>query len=191
MINLDRRPDRLDAFARAWPYSREGLTRVAAVDGRALGPADVGRLRLFKADKRGSLEYPVGHVGAALSHLAVWRAVVAAGEAHVARALVFEDDCRFSVDDFAAAWAAPSFLRCSSRRRSWARARCRVSNASMASFKVCVAACAARAEASLASSTGCCAAATSAATTSGGMNRIRASAVRLPGAVLACGSLVR
>ena len=43
----------LDAFVRAWPYSRDGLTRVAAVDGRALGPADVGRLRLFKADKRG------------------------------------------------------------------------------------------------------------------------------------------
>jgi len=92
--------------------------------------------------------------------------------------------------EIAAAWAAPSFLRCSSRRRSWARARCRVSNASMASFNNSVAACAARAEASLASSTGCCAAAASAAATSGGMNRIRATAGRQPGAVLwACGSL--
>ena len=93
--------------------------------------------------------------------------------------------------EIAAAWAAPSFLRCSNLLRSWARARCRVSNASMASFKVCVSACAARAEASLASFTGGCAAAASAATTSGGMNRIRAIVFGCPGPFWACGSLRR
>ena len=49
--------------------------------------------------------------------------------------------------------------------------------------------CAARAEASLASSTGCCAAAASAAATSGGMNRIRAIVFGCPGPFWACGSL--
>ena len=77
-----------------------------AVDGRALGPGDAARLRVFKANKRGGFEYPAGHVGAALSHLEAWRAVAAAAP-RVERALVLEDDCRFAVDDFATAWAAP------------------------------------------------------------------------------------
>ena len=108
-----------------------------------------------------------------VSRVTPWRVVVAAAYA--------AGQMPLSRDEIAAAWAAPSFLRCSNLLRSWARARCRVSNASMASFNVCVAACAARAEASLASSTGRCAAATSAATTSGGTNRIRAIAFGCPG----------
>lgn len=96
VINLDRRPDRWEAFVtRALPVLGADrlarLRRVTAVDGTELDwCADLEML--FRANDFGSRR---GVVGCALSHLGVWRDV-AAGD--VDRAVIFEDDAELSAD---------------------------------------------------------------------------------------------
>ena len=100
VINLNRRADRLAEFYRRYPFSEEGVTRFAAVDGRELAAGD-SRLGLFAVNKWGTTEWPTGLVGATLSHYEVWRKVLR--DPTIKRALVFEDDVRFS-DSFADEW---------------------------------------------------------------------------------------
>lgn len=100
VINLNRRADRLAEFYRRYPFSEEGVTRFAAVDGRELAAGD-SRLGLFAVNKWGTTEWPTGLVGATLSHYEVWREVLR--DPTIKRALVFEDDVRFS-DSFADEW---------------------------------------------------------------------------------------
>jgi GR25 family glycosyltransferase involved in LPS biosynthesis len=93
VINLDRRTDRLEEFYSRYPFSDQTVTRIAAVDGRELDGRD-SRLGLFAVNKWGTTEWPIGLVGATLSHYEVWKRVVQ--NKTIDRALVFEDDVRFS-----------------------------------------------------------------------------------------------
>jgi GR25 family glycosyltransferase involved in LPS biosynthesis len=99
VINLDRRPDR-------WEYmsghlSARGLqrfTRVSAVDGRALPASDLDVLsprarELIRRRRRWHHEemHELGSVGAALSHLGLWRRLADTADE---RWLILEDDIR-------------------------------------------------------------------------------------------------
>ena len=82
VINLDRRPDRLQRFARqAERCGLRGFRRVAAVDGQKLSMNPKIR-RLFRGNDH---NYRRGIVGCALSHLDLWRTIRTP-------TLVFEDD---------------------------------------------------------------------------------------------------
>ena len=93
VINLDRRPDRWEAFERmarrvAGAGFLEHCRRVAAVDGAALESSDEIR-HLFRGN---DFEFRRGIVGCALSHMEVWRSHAAADGDDGALCLVLEDD---------------------------------------------------------------------------------------------------
>ncbi|MEM7349970.1 MAG: glycosyltransferase family 25 protein [Acidobacteriota bacterium] len=100
VINLDRRPDRLQAFFRKLPpgIERGRIRRRRAVDGRELAPTPELR-HLFRDNDFG---YRRGVIACALSHRQLWRelAAEASGPATV---LVLEDDVLF-VPDFYRRW---------------------------------------------------------------------------------------
>ena len=99
VINLDRRPDRWRAAARA--LSAAGLSevcRVAAVDGQRLDGSEED-LALFRDNSFGSRR---GVIGCALSHIGLWR-VLAAEPAGSAAYLVLEDDVALA-GDFLGQW---------------------------------------------------------------------------------------
>ena len=90
VINLDRRPDRLESFcSRLADVASEGLTsrleRFPAIDGRTLTLTPEIR-HMFRDNDFG---YRRSFVGVALSHLALWKEL-AAGDAPAF--LIFEDD---------------------------------------------------------------------------------------------------
>ena len=92
VINLDRRPDRWEAFEKralrvAGERFLERCERVSAVDGSMLAPsAELDHL--FRDNTFGLRR---GVVGCALSHLSIWREVA---EGNAPGCLVFEDDAR-------------------------------------------------------------------------------------------------
>lgn len=100
VINLDRRRDRWDyvsAHLRACGLQR--FTRVSAVDGRALPAGSLDLLsprarELIRRRQRWHHEemHELGSVGAALSHLGLWRRLADAADE---RWLILEDDIRF------------------------------------------------------------------------------------------------
>lgn len=94
LINLDRRPDRLEACTRAL-RPLEGLialTRVAAVEGRSLEIDETLRARI---NPWNLTEIPEAHmrsiVGCTLSHLQAWQTLL---HTDAPWALVMEDDAR-------------------------------------------------------------------------------------------------
>lgn len=97
IINLDRRPDRweyVSAHLRARGLQR--FTRVSAVDGRTLSAAELDLLsprarELIRRRRRWHHEemHEFGSVGAALSHLGLWRRLADTADE---RWLILEDD---------------------------------------------------------------------------------------------------
>lgn len=92
VINLDRRPDRLQAFGERLTAAAGGAfaarcRRFPAVDGTALELTAEIR-HLFRGN---DFNFRRGIVGTALSHLSLWRELAAAG---TGTWLVFEDDAR-------------------------------------------------------------------------------------------------
>lgn len=89
VINLDRAPDRLarirsqlDALGLPW-------TRLAAVDARALSPAQVASLDEAAYRRKHGMKPSLGELGCYLSHIEVMRALLASPHEF---ALVLEDD---------------------------------------------------------------------------------------------------
>ena len=83
LINLDRRPDRLDAMEAQARHLGLDVTRIAAVDARTAEPANV-----FAAN--GPLgEIPRGDQCCTLSHVKAWQAFWDSGDSHAA---ILEDD---------------------------------------------------------------------------------------------------
>jgi len=87
LINLDRSVERLAAF-RATNSFLGGITRFAAVDGRALDRAHLQRSGLLDPQ----VSYTDGALGAALSHFTIWEKAAADGIA----VTVCEDDAVFN-----------------------------------------------------------------------------------------------
>jgi len=95
VINLARSPERRAHMVRE--LDRVGMEHrfVAAVDGRALTAEDRRRLVDEEAVARAPTWLTPTAIGCALSHLAAYREVLAAGESH---AVVLEDDVRLPAD---------------------------------------------------------------------------------------------
>ena len=90
LINLDRRPDRLDAMTAQAGALGLALSRIAAVDAKAADPAELDR---WFAPSGPLGEIPRGDKACFLSHRRAWEAFVVSGDAH---AVVLEDDVRLS-----------------------------------------------------------------------------------------------
>jgi glycosyl transferase, family 25 len=87
-LNLDRRPDRNEAFLRANANIAD-FERVSAVDGREIDPAALVKAGVFAEPLK---HYSPGAVGCALSHKGVWERSVAEG----AMTTLAEDDVLFN-----------------------------------------------------------------------------------------------
>lgn len=102
VINLDRRGDRWEYMqAHLAEHGAGPVARVSATDGRALAPERLAVLTpraraLIQRHRRWHHEeiHELGAVGAALSHLGIWRELARSGGQ---RWLIFEDDVR--IDD--------------------------------------------------------------------------------------------
>ena len=98
VINLSRRPDRLQRFMANSSFSRESVHVFDAFDGQALKWSS-GIETLFGTNKFNDAR---GMIGCALSHFAIWRHIATTeNEFHA----IFEDDAIF-VEDFVAQWNA-------------------------------------------------------------------------------------
>jgi hypothetical protein len=101
LINLDRRPDRLERFMKTFEKSdasKMQLTKISAVDGGELDIKKVplsevarGELKQIETTGFRSKHYQLtrGAIGCYLSHVKVWRDVVDNNHRH---GLIFEDD---------------------------------------------------------------------------------------------------
>jgi glycosyl transferase family 25 len=95
LINLDRRPDRLDYMAGQLARLGLAFTRFAAIDAKTTSDAEIAT----RIDPRAAIiRMPRGSQCGALSHIAVWE-MIARGDAE--GGIVFEDDMELS-SDFAA-----------------------------------------------------------------------------------------
>lgn len=101
LINLDRRPDRLERFMRTYDNSDMRdipIQRIQAVDGSDLDISkvplsDIARGELKQIETTGfrSRHYQItkGSIGCALSHIKIWKHIV---ENNYSHGLIFEDD---------------------------------------------------------------------------------------------------
>src|SRR3954464_14935893 len=86
LINLERRPDRLEAMTAQADALGLTLERIAAVDGAAVEPAELDRW----FENGGPLgEIPRGDKACLLSHRLAWERFLASGDSH---AVFLEDD---------------------------------------------------------------------------------------------------
>jgi glycosyl transferase family 25 len=90
LINLERRPDRLQAMQVQAAALGLGLERVTALDAANADPASVNRWFAMGGPLG---EIPAGDKACLLSHRAAWERFAASGEAH---AVFLEDDVRLS-----------------------------------------------------------------------------------------------
>lgn len=87
VVNLDRRPDRLQTFWNSCPTEwREVVQRVSAVDGLSLSGD-----KLVPGEERRLGQLSPGETGCFLSHAGIWQRVAKGTRP----ALVFEDDTKF------------------------------------------------------------------------------------------------
>lgn len=107
LINLKRRPDRLEKFMKTYRASdmkNISLSRISAVDGSEIDINKVplsevakGELKQIETTGFRSKHYQLtrGAIGCYLSHVKVWRDIVENEHAH---GLIFEDDVSLPVD---------------------------------------------------------------------------------------------
>jgi GR25 family glycosyltransferase involved in LPS biosynthesis len=88
LINLDRSPERLAEFAHTNAHLTE-VTRFSAVDGDTLDKASLMRAGLVTSDLLKT--YSTGALGCAMSHVALWKLGIAAGQ----MITIAEDDAIF------------------------------------------------------------------------------------------------
>ena len=90
VINLKRRPDRLEQFFQRCPYPRESIEVVSAFDGKNPNGECKKERKLmsrFPSDRQ------PGAVGCSISHLRIWKKIV---NENINISMIFEDDCNFS-----------------------------------------------------------------------------------------------
>jgi GR25 family glycosyltransferase involved in LPS biosynthesis len=91
-INLDRRPDRLEAFRERLPASmRDMVERFPAVDGRELSMTPLIRTLFEKND----FSFRRNIIGCSFSHYRLWQRI-ASDDYPYDRTVIFEDDVWFS-----------------------------------------------------------------------------------------------
>ena len=89
VINLKRRPDRLDKFFERCPYSPETFEVIQAFDGRNAHDENKKERKLvskFPKDRQ------PGAIGCSISHLRIWKRMV---NENIPIAMIFEDDAYF------------------------------------------------------------------------------------------------
>ena len=92
VINLDRRPDRLEAMRRALDWFGLEFERISAVDGSKLGSIS-DQCFWYARVYSGLADQPAGAVGCFLSHRHIWQEMV---DRNLPQVLVLEDDCNFA-----------------------------------------------------------------------------------------------
>lgn len=97
VINLKRRPDRLESFKKELSEKttinfNTDVTLFKAIDGKELHPTK----RLKKLTANNDHGYRSAVIGVALSHYDIWREIM--GQHDVKRAIIFEDDVELSHD---------------------------------------------------------------------------------------------
>lgn len=116
VINLKRRPDRLQTFANRFPFSLQGLQVLEAFDGKMiqeelLDPYKKESLQMFMRTTPIKRSVLPAELGCSLSHYCVWRIVSAMPQN--SKVAVFEDDANFDRNfpdvwkSIASAWRAP------------------------------------------------------------------------------------
>jgi len=88
VINLDRRPDRLERMVAIFADAGFEFERVRAIDGQLLSPDEVYKYRGDRAARR-------GETACFLSHRSCWERVV---REQLPYAAIFEDDVHFGAD---------------------------------------------------------------------------------------------
>jgi glycosyl transferase family 25 len=91
VINLARTPERLASFLKQNAATGFAFERFAAVDGKSIGADEAVRQNVIK---RGTQWRTPATIGVAMSHRAIWEAVVAENSPR----LVFEDDVYIRTD---------------------------------------------------------------------------------------------
>ena len=89
VINLKRRPDRLEQFFKRCPYPRESIEVVYAFDGKNPDQESKKERKLvtkFPKDRQ------PGAIGCSISHLRIWKKMV---NENIPVATIFEDECFF------------------------------------------------------------------------------------------------
>jgi glycosyl transferase family 25 len=89
VINLKRRPDRLEQFFQRCPYPRETLEVIEAFDGKF--PLNESKKERKLLKKFPSCRQP-GAVGCSISHLRIWKKMI---NENIPIATIFEDDALF------------------------------------------------------------------------------------------------
>jgi len=89
VINLKRRPERLEQFFQRCPYPKKSIEVVYAFDGSNPNGES-------KKEKRLITKFPLdrqpGAIGCSISHLRIWKKMV---NENIPVAMIFEDDCFF------------------------------------------------------------------------------------------------
>jgi glycosyl transferase family 25 len=90
VINLKRRPDRLEQFFKRCPYPRESFEIVQAFDGRSPDLESKKERNLLQKFRP---HIQMGARGCSISHLRIWKKILNEG---IPVAMVFEDDAQFN-----------------------------------------------------------------------------------------------
>lgn len=95
VINLDRRPDRLNAITKQLDNLELKYTRVSATDGNALKDSDCTFVDKEKFVARNKHLPKAGEIGCALSHMKIWNQII---DENIPVALILEDDVTINSD---------------------------------------------------------------------------------------------
>lgn len=89
VINLKRRPDRLEQFFKRCPYKQESVEVIYAFDGKN---PEQEKEKERKLITRFPKDRQPGAIGCSISHLRIWKRMV---NENIPLAMIFEDDCLF------------------------------------------------------------------------------------------------
>ena len=95
VINLKRRPDRLETFYKNCPIPKESIEVVHGFDGKFPDKENKKEHSLFKNKLKNlglRLNFP-GERGVFISHLRIWKKMV---NENISSAMIFEDDAQFN-----------------------------------------------------------------------------------------------
>jgi glycosyl transferase family 25 len=90
VINLKRRPDRLEQFFKRCPYAREDIEVIDAFDGKS--PSSESKKEQKYIIKFSNNNVLPGAIGCFISHLRIWKKMV---NDNIPIAMIFEDDAHF------------------------------------------------------------------------------------------------
>jgi GR25 family glycosyltransferase involved in LPS biosynthesis len=86
LINLKRRPDRLNSFIKNYPLNKSEIIKFEAVDGKQL--SEIPKYFIYNPPK------PKGEIGCFLSHKLLWEKI--SNDKYCDYGVIFEDDAVFS-----------------------------------------------------------------------------------------------